>query len=66
MTFIELLKSLPAIISALLEFKKIWEHYVDESDRKAKMVQLTGAMKNARETNDTTNLEAVLRDIVSK
>ena len=47
----------------LFELKRLFDQYIETSDRRRKMDELREAIKNARETRDTSKIELLLRDI---
>lgn len=65
MTFINLLKSLPAILSFLLELKKMWDDYIPEMERRKRLNEFTSKIKKSRETKNTEELETFVRDVVN-
>ncbi len=55
------LKSVPAIIGFLVELKKLWDQEYQTYERKKKMQEATDAIKKARTTGDTSDIEALFR-----
>lgn len=61
MSFLEFIKSLPAILAFLMELKKFWDQEYDLYERKKKMKEMTDAVNKARTTGDTSDIESLLR-----
>lgn len=59
----ELVKSLPAILSALLALKQIWEQFLDVNERRDAMLKFTEALNHARDTRDPSKVADVLNSI---
>jgi hypothetical protein len=62
----EALKSAPAIVSMLLELKKLWEAFLATHERRQRMIELGQAIKETRETKNTQKLEDLIRRIANK
>lgn len=65
MALLAFLKSLPALLTAFLELKKLVESCVEDAKRVEAMKKLSGALKDARGTGDMKSVEQVLRDIIN-
>jgi hypothetical protein len=63
---IEFLRTLPILIRFLLELKKLWDEGVHDAEKREMLSRLSEATKVARESKDTSHLEAIFRDVVSK
>jgi hypothetical protein len=64
-SIVGLMKSLPAILSLLLELKKLWDEYLNNEQKKDHLVKLEAAFKDARLTKDTTALTTLVNSIVT-
>lgn len=64
-SFIELIKSIPTIVSAIIAMKQLWEQYLDVNERRETMKKFTEGLNHARETKDPEQVNKVLRDITS-
>lgn len=62
---IELIRSVPAIIEALVQLQKFWNNYFLVQDRKQKIKDLGVALDTATKTKDTTPIEKFFRDLSS-
>jgi len=65
MGFLEFLKSLPAIIGALIELKKMWDECIQTNERREKIKELSEGLREAREKKDTSRVENLLRNITT-
>lgn len=53
----EFWRSIPAIVSFLLELKKLWDEKISEEDRREKLQAFKDALAKARVAGDTGDLE---------
>ncbi len=60
-----LIKSIPAMISLMLEIMRIIKQFVAEEQRRENLVKLEGAFSVARTSKDTTQLTALVNSIIA-
>jgi hypothetical protein len=60
---VEIFKSLPAILTALLAIKKLWDEFLTVDERRQAMLDFAEAMNVARTTKDPSKVAAVLTRI---
>lgn len=58
----EFIRSLPAIMKALMELKQLWDQSIEVGKRKEKMKELASVLERAKQTKNTTELESFFRD----
>ena len=63
--FFGLITSLPQVLAVLLELKTMWETYLDEDRRKEAMGLLGDALNAATTQKDTTQLTALVNNIIA-
>lgn len=56
----EFLKSLPAIVTLIFELKRLIDQALEVQERKRKAEEMARAIKKARETGDTSDIENIL------
>lgn len=61
----QLVKSFPAIVGALIELKKMWDQYLENEQKANAMKALEEAINVARTKKDTTQLTALVNDILA-
>lgn len=64
-TFVALLKSLPEIMGALTELKKLWDENIAQGKRRDVMADLEEGIRIARVEKDTTKLNELLNSVLA-
>lgn len=62
---VTLAKSTPEILGVLLEIKKMYDQYIEDGQHAQAMQKFTEALSVARTTKDTTQLTALVNNIVT-